>query len=216
MDESRRKPAILCLHGGGTSAAIYKIQTLRLRRALETHFDFVFIDGPFITSPGPGVLPFFDDAGPYYSWERSTDLGRIPDESMTLVRNTLKKGRSRTGHGFVAIMGFSQGAKLGAAVMLEEQERSQLSPSGSLQFGIFLMAICGTTQVSGRLRLPTIHVIGSDDEYNAESKRFYEKCCAEAKATCIELAIGHRVPVLEDHTKLVAEEALKAYRHMII
>ncbi|KAK2737578.1 hypothetical protein FQN55_001008 [Onygenales sp. PD_40] len=61
-------PAILCLHGAGTSSEILHIQTIRLRRELSDRFSFVFVDAPFETEPGPGVLPVFADVGPYYTW----------------------------------------------------------------------------------------------------------------------------------------------------
>lgn len=51
------KPAILCLHGGGTNVTIFKVQTIRIQRALSSHFEFVFLDAPFEAEPGPGVHP---------------------------------------------------------------------------------------------------------------------------------------------------------------
>ncbi|EEH16749.2 hypothetical protein PABG_06836 [Paracoccidioides brasiliensis Pb03] len=61
-------PSILCLHGSGTSAAIFEVQTARVRRELQNRFSFVFLDAPFETNPGPGVLPVFADAAPYFTW----------------------------------------------------------------------------------------------------------------------------------------------------
>lgn len=59
------KPAILCLHGGGTTGDIFHIQTIRLRRELSDKFDFVFVDAPFERVAGPNVLPVFEGAGPF-------------------------------------------------------------------------------------------------------------------------------------------------------
>jgi hypothetical protein len=213
MDVRDKKPAILCLHGGGTSAAIYKIQTLRLRHALSSHFDFVFVNAPFITEPGPGVLPFFEGAGPFYSWERPTDGGKIPKESTAVVEEAIKRQCLEMRQPFVAILGFSQGAKLGAALMMEQQK--QQNQGGKFvegpKFGVFLMGVCPKVEGIEKLRLPTIHVIGSHDVYRAESKRLWLECCQRDKAIYIELPVGHQVPLMKAHTKDLVTEILGAY-----
>src|SRR5271169_5143167 len=61
-------PTILCLHGHGTSATIFEAQTRNIRSALRSQFKFVYIDAPYESEPGPGVLPCFADSGPYYTW----------------------------------------------------------------------------------------------------------------------------------------------------
>jgi hypothetical protein len=218
MDMSSKKPAILCLHGGGTSAAIYKIQTLRLRHALASHFDFVFVNAPFITEPGPGVLPFFEGAGSFYSWERPTDGGKIPEESTAVVEEAMKRHYMKTRQPFAAILGFSQGAKLGAALMMEHQEQQIQGRTfvGAPKFGVFLMGVCPELEGIGKLRLPTIHVIGSQDVYRTESKRLWLECCERDKATYIELPVGHQVPMMREHTKDLVTEILGAYCRSLV
>ncbi|EGE78113.1 hypothetical protein RJZ56_005188 [Blastomyces dermatitidis] len=146
-------PSILCLHGSGTSAAIFKIQTIRLRRELQHHFSFVFIDAPFETEPGPGVLPVFADAGPYFTWvdlaslpasqrslastddtggkkltalQRSILRGRtqpMPARTVELLEKTMREQVERDGRGFVGIIGFSMGGRMAAGLLLEQQLR---------------------------------------------------------------------------------------------
>ncbi|OIW25673.1 oxidoreductase [Coniochaeta ligniaria NRRL 30616] len=65
--------ALLCMHGSGGSASIFRVQTAKLRMALRHEFEFVFATGPFESEPGPGVLPLFKDMGPYYSWAEKDD-----------------------------------------------------------------------------------------------------------------------------------------------
>ncbi|KAF2431625.1 hypothetical protein EJ08DRAFT_586846, partial [Tothia fuscella] len=213
MESSNRKPAILCLHGGGTSATIYKIQTLRLRRALSSHFDFVFLNAPFITAAGPGVLPFFEDAGPFYSWEKPGDGGKTPKESIMIVEEAMKRRYAETRQPFTAVMGFSQGAKLGATVMLGHQRKQKQGRTllEGPKFGIFLMGICPRKEDSERLCLPTIHVVGSNDVYREESKRLSAECCQQQTTTHVELPIGHHIPNAQAHIRELVVEIVRVY-----
>jgi predicted esterase len=64
------RKALLCIHGAGTSGAIFRVQIAKLSAALRHEFDFVYVTAPHSTSPGPGVIPFFASMGPFYSWFR--------------------------------------------------------------------------------------------------------------------------------------------------
>jgi hypothetical protein len=57
--------AVLCLHGLGASSVIFRLQLTKLRFALKTNFEFVFIDAPNLAVAGPGMLPLFTGAGPF-------------------------------------------------------------------------------------------------------------------------------------------------------
>ncbi|PGH13481.1 hypothetical protein AJ79_03611 [Helicocarpus griseus UAMH5409] len=140
-------PAILCLHGSGTSAEIFKIQTLRLRRELQHRFSFVFLDGPFETSPGPGVLPVFADEGPYFTWvdptasdppprslerkdeddrKREGKRGRtqlMPKRTVDVLEEVVRRQIEKDGKGFVGVLGFSMGGRLAAGLLMEQQWR---------------------------------------------------------------------------------------------
>ncbi|OAX78113.1 hypothetical protein ACJ72_07582 [Emergomyces africanus] len=146
-------PSILCLHGSGTSAAIFKTQTIRLRRELQHRFSFVFINAPFETDPGPGVLPVFAEAGPYYTWvdlanlppsqrslaattadvegetsalKRAILRGRtqlMPARTVELLEKTIREQIERDGKGFVGVIGFSMGGRMVAGLLLEQQHR---------------------------------------------------------------------------------------------
>jgi len=65
--------ALLCIHGAGGSATIFRVQTAKLRMALRHEFEFVYATAPFTSEPGPGVLPLFQGMGPYYSWFKKDD-----------------------------------------------------------------------------------------------------------------------------------------------
>lgn len=62
------KPVLLLLHGAGSSAAIFRIQTHFLAKALSPYFDLVYVDAPIQSAPGPGILPYFQGMEAYYRW----------------------------------------------------------------------------------------------------------------------------------------------------
>ncbi|KAK2605697.1 hypothetical protein N8I77_008519 [Diaporthe amygdali] len=62
------KPVLLLLHGAGSSAAIFRIQTHFLAKALSPYFDLIYVDAPLQSAPGPGILPYFQGMEAYYRW----------------------------------------------------------------------------------------------------------------------------------------------------
>lgn len=62
------KPVLLLLHGAGSSAAIFRIQTHFLAKALSPYFDLIYVDAPVRSAPGPGILPYFQGMDAYYRW----------------------------------------------------------------------------------------------------------------------------------------------------
>ncbi|KAJ5925524.1 hypothetical protein N7454_008163 [Penicillium verhagenii] len=113
---------VLCLHGKGTSGAIFKSQTSSFRAKLpQKNVQFDFVDGPVSSEPAAGVDLFYP--GPYYGfWER----GSVDDirEGCDWLREYLAK------HGpYDAVMGFSQGTILASTYLLfHEEETPHLPP----------------------------------------------------------------------------------------
>ena len=139
MDSSSANlPRILCLHGGGTNATILKIQLRRLVSALREHFALVYVTAPLESGPGPGVLPAFADCGPYYKWmaPEGEDQGPL----QLKVRALLKSTMSEDGGQFVGVLGFSQGARM-AAGLLADQEQGEDDGMPKWKFGVLL---CGS------------------------------------------------------------------------
>lgn len=142
-------PRILCLHGGGVNAETFSLQCRALLRTLNGHFRFVFPDAPYLSPADPGVIPTYAHLQPFRRWLRwqidqpnpgpeaiCRDIDRVIQDAMT-KDNAL----GATGD-WVAIMGFSQGAKLAASLLLRQQLRAEkLGPklSGSeFKFGILM------------------------------------------------------------------------------
>lgn len=107
------RPKILCLHGSGTSAAIFRIQSRKLAALLEPHFDLVYLDGPLPCDPGPGVLPFFAGCDPYLKWLRDESPAEEADETQRQRAEDMLLAEVERRGPFAGVLGFSQGAKVG-------------------------------------------------------------------------------------------------------
>ncbi|TVY86966.1 Esterase, partial [Lachnellula willkommii] len=116
-------PTILCLHGGGTNSTIFNVQSIRIQRALRGSFHFIFLDGPFPYPPGPDVLPFFEGCEPFLGWTNRADAGPMQDESLQIIKKAIAE-RQKISE-IVGIMGFSQGARTAAGLLLEQQLRKK-------------------------------------------------------------------------------------------
>lgn len=212
------KPTLLCLHGGGTNSTIFNIQTIRIQRALSQTFDFVFIDAPFEAPPGPGVMPIFEGCGPFYRWT-SPSRDDMPDETKRLIAEVL----GRRDKNFVGIVGFSQGGKTAAGVCLEQQIRASKTADvkrlGLLKFAVFLNSVSPpltsglTEEEEGELiRIPCVHVVGSEDPWRDESTELFAQHFDPRRAKKIEFEIGHRLPTSEKDTAVIVNEILRLYK----
>ncbi|KAH7018066.1 serine hydrolase FSH [Microdochium trichocladiopsis] len=122
------KPRILCLHGGGTNARIFKAQCRVLSRVLDPWFRLVYAEAPFESQPGPDVLSVYADCGPFKRWLRwKPEHAAITDEDVVAaIDEALAEAMSEdddagaTGE-WVGLLGFSQGAKLAASLMFRQQ-----------------------------------------------------------------------------------------------
>ncbi|KAI5361720.1 Putative serine hydrolase FSH, alpha/Beta hydrolase [Septoria linicola] len=126
------KPRILCLHGGGVNSEVFRLQCRSLIKHMGTDFRFVFADGPWFCDPGPGIVPVYQDYGPFRRWLRwLPDQPCLDDEAATeeifyeLERCKCEDDqRGATGE-WVGLLGFSQGAKLAASLLYDQQIRRE-------------------------------------------------------------------------------------------
>ncbi|KAI6300525.1 hypothetical protein PoMZ_02611 [Pyricularia oryzae] len=113
--------AILCLHGGGTSGSIFRMQLAKIRLQLKDEFEFVFMDAPYPADAGPGILPIFAAAAPFFGWfgGSSADIDGRLETINTSVRAAIEGwAASRTTLAtIVGILAFSEGA-LAASMLL--------------------------------------------------------------------------------------------------
>lgn len=127
-DHTLHLPRILCLHGGGSNARIFQAQCRALRAELSPYFRFVFADAPFPSEPGPDVTSVYRNFGPYRRWLRSGphqpyvpagEAVEAIEDTLTLAMN--ESDRQGATGGWVAVLGFSQGAKMAASLLLRQQ-----------------------------------------------------------------------------------------------
>ncbi|KAK4147656.1 serine hydrolase FSH [Dichotomopilus funicola] len=127
---------VLCLHGRGTSAAIFKSQTATFRAHLPKSYTFDFVDGPFPCAPYPGIDTIFRPARGHYFrawWTEPTP------EAIRAAHRWLDNYIARHGP-YDSVMCFSQGCSLVASYLLyhaDERGPDVPPPFGSAVF------ICG-------------------------------------------------------------------------
>ncbi|KAL4914324.1 serine hydrolase-domain-containing protein [Aspergillus aurantiobrunneus] len=104
-------PKILCLHGHGTSASIFKSQTASFRSKLPPSYTFDFISAPFPSAPAPGIKAIYPDS-PTYTWFREATPSALRDAHRWVAEHARDHGP------YEAVMGFSQGCSLIATMAL--------------------------------------------------------------------------------------------------
>ncbi|KAL3476018.1 serine hydrolase FSH [Aspergillus californicus] len=98
-------PRILCLHGHGTSASIFKTQTASFRSKLPDSYTFDFIDAPFPSKPAPGIEAIYPNS-PTYTWFRE------PTPTAIRASHDFIKDYARENGPYDAVCCFSQGCSL--------------------------------------------------------------------------------------------------------
>lgn len=134
---------VLCLHGGGVTGEVFRAQARSLIKHLPD-FRLVFADGPFFCDPGPGIVPVYQDYGPFRRWLRwLPEHPPIDDETATeevmYAIETAKREDDGDGP-WVGLMGFSQGAKLSSSLLYDQQIRKDKEGRADTdyKFGVLL------------------------------------------------------------------------------
>ncbi|KAI0191100.1 serine hydrolase FSH [Astrocystis sublimbata] len=189
-------PKILCLHGSGTSADIFRIQAIRLGRLLMPQFELVYINGFHESGPGPGVLPFFEGMEPYKRW--LADKNGEPEEQPWPELGRLVEIFDSKGP-FVGVIGFSQGAKAATHLVRWLEQRGQQLDFAALFGGTVPSRQAMGTDEWPELIKPTIvtksiHVIGDDDPWRAENEALMEHYDKSTRSLMRHNG-GHHMPV---------------------
>ena len=217
-------------HGGGVSASIFTIQTRKVLWKLRPYFEFVFLDAPWVSPPGPGVLPVFADAGPFYRWARLHE-----NEDANKLSEKLRAVLSKPGGEWVGVLGFSQGGRLAAGLCWQQQHGAGgldgLAPGLRFKFAALVGAawpllfsvqeaptMAGQRESSlwdegfeGSIGMPSVHCIGRRDAV-AEMARLIAKCFDKEQAKMLEPNIGHQMPLEEKENNELCDAILEAYK----
>lgn len=144
-----KMPLIACIHGGGSTAEIYKSQCAQLERLLAPDFRLVYFDGPFEHPPGYGILPAFRDYAPFKSWFKKDDMGNelsdgsgfdlIGRDGIERLLDLMEKQGDAAD--YVGAIGFSQGSRVVGGLLLDQQRREILGDHRNinLSFGVLCM-----------------------------------------------------------------------------
>ncbi|KZF20980.1 hypothetical protein L228DRAFT_262056 [Xylona heveae TC161] len=122
----------LCLHGAGTNSHVLEIQFGPIREALSSNGQFEFYDAFCEVEPVEEIRNIF--AGPFFTWYSPGLGGHTLEEAKAELLDIIE-----TEGPFDACLGFSQGAALLAAVMIDHQKNNPFGPN-LFKLAVF---ICG-------------------------------------------------------------------------
>lgn len=177
----------------------------------------MFIDGPVESPPHPSIKGMFD--GPFYSWfdlnlKRKEDIKAAIQAVVVLLYNTIKEQGP-----FDGVIGFSQGASVACAFILQHMARKPLDPSSALfkyallfsgadvvdSVGLAIKAEDKISQAPGqgegapseqkkpKIGIPSLHVCGELDENLQGSLSLMERFDTET-AELVMHKLGHTIP----------------------
>lgn len=163
-------------------------------------------------------MPTFEGCDPYFRWFKGDkDINTMPPETRSQVSRAINWVNSESELGtVVAFLGFSQGGKLGAGLLWEQMLKGKES-EWDFRFGVICNAISPPmTEIKeedkGRkVGIPTLHVVGEEDEWRESSRELYEGFFDGDRSGKLEFGVGHRLPTAEGETKTIADEILRIW-----
>lgn len=206
--------ALLCLHGAGGSAAIFRVQLAKLRYALRHEFELVFATAPFVSDAGPGVLPLFEGMGPYYSWfqPEQDDMEPRPsiEERIRAVQPPIRRAvqdwqDAHPDTPIVGVVAFSEGA-LVASLLLWEQQMGRVPWLPRLNIAMFvccyyreeateyMRARSAHDEAKTLINVPTLHLLGRRDFAREGSKKLVARHFQPRFAHVLEFQGQHQFP----------------------
>ncbi|MCJ1473380.1 hypothetical protein MMC13_002031 [Lambiella insularis] len=122
-DDTLHLPRILCLHGGGTNARIFRAQCRAVEKALKPFFRLCYAQAPYRSKPGPDVVSVYQNYAPFRAWlDPEQDTEQISKEVETTLQDAMNEDDRRGATGeFIGLLGFSQGAKICGSLLLAQQ-----------------------------------------------------------------------------------------------
>jgi pimeloyl-ACP methyl ester carboxylesterase len=247
------RPRILCLHGGGTNSRILRISCRVLEAQLANQARLVYADAPYFGPPGPLVAGTFLEWGPFRTWlppalgigpengkrQGVVSIDEDPSEVVSVVEKieqslkTAMEDDDRAGGTgpWACLLGFSQGAKIAASLLLRQQlDRSMAASLPTFEFGILIAgpspmvslipSSSDTTALRSSsttlLRVPTAHVHASHDSmFSSPNGYLYHSCSPHSRSLFVWDG-DHHVPtrtkdvaaVVEMVTELLSKSSL--------
>ncbi|XP_009791393.1 uncharacterized protein LOC107788301 [Nicotiana tabacum] len=201
-EPDKKKPRILCLHGFRGSAEILKKLVLRWSESVVDKLDLVFLNAPFPAQGKSALEGFFDP--PYFEWFQSnkdfTEYYNF-EECLEYIEDFMSK------HGPIdGVLGFSQGAVLGAAIPGMQRERVALTKVQKIKFVIIISGAkfggpsFGVPQLaanafSSPINCPSLHFLGEADFQKKDGEILLESF---VDPQVIHHSKGHTIPRLDE------------------
>ncbi|RLN63510.1 hypothetical protein BBJ28_00019484 [Nothophytophthora sp. Chile5] len=227
-----RKLRVLCMPGFRTNVKIMQDQTRGLRRAMGSHAEFVFLNGP-IEARGPSdtsIEALYANHKPFYEWGRSqTEREDVLDAStQTFVAGDSEDFNTMVEYmddqlpklgPFDAVVGFSQGAQMMTALSMWYLHKSNtrwwkccVSVCGPRVCGAVLRPLFENPDGTPRLvPFPSIHLIGKKDTWYSECLSMVDMYEAHERFV-FEHGMGHRFPserrtqIYDDVARLIRQQ----------
>ncbi|KAL7794323.1 serine hydrolase FSH [Trichoderma ceciliae] len=172
---SLRLPRILCLHGAGVNAQVFRIQCRAIIARLKDQFRFVFAEAFLETEAHETVIAVYGELAPFYRW-----LSYKPEHpemestiaSQKIVRQITRAMEEDAGTGeWVGLLGFSQGGRISSGLLwaqehIEEEDKRPM-PGVRFRFAV-IMASPGPAvhiDTTGTLPKPR-HLPGAGERIN--------------------------------------------------
>ncbi|KAA8905058.1 DUF341 domain-containing protein [Sphaerosporella brunnea] len=207
----------LCLHGMGTNAEVFEMQTAALRFELGDRYKFEFVEGTVPWPAAPGIQALFPSHTDFYAYYDSTSGPSILSALDLLHEYIAEEGP------FDGVVGFSQGAALAATLMIRHDQLNQ-TVEPLFRCAIFM---CGAApcdwrglDAGGKVRklgvetdgklihVPTAHILGANDEAVGES-HILRGLCGERGKVVYDHGGGHEVPRAPKEVTLGMAQAVR-------
>ncbi|KAI8627213.1 serine hydrolase FSH [Xylariaceae sp. FL1651] len=224
--------ALLCLHGTGSSANIFRLQLAKFRLALND-FEFVFMDAPYPAPAGPGVLPMFAAAAPFHGWFSGQDAtidGRL-DTINDAIRVTVEKwetSKKNPKAQIVGVLAFSEGA-LVASMLLWQQQIGLLPWLPTLYFATLIccffpdeaaVRMLADSKARGNekalIEVPTLHIHGRQDFCLTRAQKLVAEHYRPDSADVMEFSGGHQVPNRREDCAEATKRIMKLFQKTIV
>jgi hypothetical protein len=191
------KVRVLCLHGFRTSGSILQKQVGKWEKSVLERMDLCFPDAPFPAQGKSDVEEHFPP--PYYEWfqinSQFTEYQNM-DECLSFIEEYMIKNGP-----FHGLLGFSQGAKLSAALPGLQSKGLALTRVPPLQFVIIVggakfKALLHSKQsaYSSAIECPSLHFLGDKDFLKPYGEELLKSF---VDPFVIRHPMGHTVPRLD-------------------
>lgn len=216
--------AVLCLHGGGSSKDIFRVQLAGLGRRLTDEFEFIFVNAPYASPAGPGILPLFAGGEPFYRWFGAgapmidSRLGGIN----AVVRAAIEAWKkTKPESDVVGIVAFSEGG-LAALLLLWQQQLGRLPWLPTLRFATLICCYFPDEAAEymyakhggegALIKVPTLHLHGRQDFCLAQGRKLVSHHCMSELAHVLEFEGGHHCPKTREDCEEAAKRMLQIAR----